>query len=254
MANPDTTKVNNFKSAIENKLEQLKNKKNDITGDFTQDNTSYPTVSAVKTFVASLFDGLHEVATTGEYSDLENTPVFDIVKQATAESGFASTYYMTVDGIQVGAKINIEKDKMLRSVTIETVSATPSAEETAAGLSEGDQYILMVVETADSEGTSNLILPIADVFDLQTADETTLTLSENGVYSIKAAGVTSTELAADSVITAKIADSNVTTAKIADKNVTLAKLADEVQTQWTADADTECEAYLDALTAAINEL
>ena len=253
MANPDTTKVNNFKSAIENKLEQLKNKKNDITGDFTQDNTSYPTVNAVKSFISSLFDGLHAVATSGEYSDLENVPVFDVVKQATAESGFASTYYMTVDGVQVGAKINIEKDKMLRSVSIETVGATPSAEETAAGLVEGDQYILMVVETADSEGTSNLILPIADVFDLQTADEVTLTLN-NGVYSIKAAGVTSTELAADSVTTVKIVDENVTTAKIADKNVTLAKLDDEVQTQWIADADTECEAYLDALTAAINEL
>lgn len=249
----DQTKINAFKSAVQSKLELLSNKKTEITGDFTGDNNSYPTVNAVKTFVASLFDGLHEVATSGEYSDLENVPVFDIVKQATAESGFASTYYMTVDGAQVGAKINIEKDKMLRSVTIETVGATPSAEETAAGLVEGDQYILMVVETADSEGTSNLILPIADVFDLQTADEVSLTLN-NGVFSIKAAGVTSTELAADSVITAKIADGNVTTAKIADKNVTLAKLDDEVPAKWVADADTECEAYLDALTAAINEL
>ena len=33
MTNPDQTKINNFKNAIENKLEQLKNKKNDLTGD-----------------------------------------------------------------------------------------------------------------------------------------------------------------------------------------------------------------------------
>ena len=254
MTNPDQTKINNFKNAIENKLEQLKNKKNNLTGDFTQDDTSYPTVQAVKSFISSLFDGLHEVATSGEYSDLENVPVFDIVKQATAESGFASTYYMTVDGTQVGAKINIEKDKMLRSISIETVGATPNEEEQAAGLSEGDQYILMVVATADNDGTTNLILPVGDVFDLQTADESTLTLSAAGVFSIKAAGVTSTELAADSVITAKIADENVTTAKIGSKAVTLAKVADEVSAQWIADADTECEAHLDALTAAINEL
>ena len=38
------------------------------------------------------------------------------------------------------------------------------------------------------------------------------------------------------------------------KAVTLAKVADEVSAQWIADADTECEAHLDALTAAINEL
>ena len=81
----------------------------------------------------------------------------------------------------------------------------------------------------------------------------TITIS-NGTFSIKASGVTSTELADNAVITSKIVDENVTTAKIADEAVTLAKLDDEVSAQWIADADTVCEAHLDALTAAINEL
>ena len=244
--------VQNFKNALVNRFEELSNKKNDITGDFTQDNSSYATVQAIKSFVGNVIASLHAVATSGDYDDLENTPVFDIVKQATAETGYASTYYLTIDGTQVGAKINIEKDKMLRSVSVETVGATPTAEETAAGLVTGNKYILMVVNTVDNDGTTNLILPIDDVFDLQTADESTLTLSASGVFSIKAGGVTSTELASNSVTTVKIADGNVTTAKIDAKAVTKAKLADEVATQWTADADSEIEATLTAITNELN--
>lgn len=241
-----------FVNALNSKFEEKSNKKNDITGDYTQDNTSYATVQAIKSFIGSVIAGLHAVATSGDYSDLENTPVFNIVKQATAETGYASTYYLTIDETQVGAKINIEKDKMLRSISVETVGATPTAEETAAGLTTGDKYILMVVNTVDNDGTTHVILPINDVFDLQTADESTLTLSANGVFSIKAGGVTSTQLASNSVTTAKIVDGNVTTAKLDAKAVTKAKLADEVSAQWTADADSEIEAYLTAITNELN--
>ena len=274
----DDTKVQAFKNALIGKFEVLSNKKNDITGDFTQDNNSFPTVQAVKSFIASAIAGkansadLATVATSGDYDDLTNTPVISVVKQATAETGYASSYYVTVDGTQVGAKINIEKDKMLRSVSVETVGATPTSEETAAGLVTGDQYILMVVQTVDNDGTTNLILPISDMFDLQTADESTLTLSSSGVFSIKTGGVTSTQLASNAVTTAKITDANVTadklasnavtTAKITDGNVTTAKLdskavtkaklADEVSAQWIDDADDEIEAYLDAITTALS--
>lgn len=270
----DTEYIAAVVNSMVGKFERLSNKKNDLTGDYAQDNSSYPTVNAVKTFVGSLFNGLHRVATTGEYSDLENVPVFDFVKQATAEQGYASSYYLTIDGSQVGAKINIEKDKMLRSISVETVGDTPTEEETAAGLTTGDRYILMIVNTVDNDGTSLLILPITDMFDLQTADGVTLELSASGVFSIKAGGVTSTELAANSVITAKIADNAVTTAKIADENVTtakiadsnvttakinakavtLAKLADEVPAKWVDDADTEIEDAFSALATAINNL
>lgn len=249
----DQNKVNALVNALVSKFEQLNNKKTDITGDFTQDNASYPTVKAVKAFVESLFEGLHEVATSGEYSDLENVPVFDVVRQATAESGFASTYYMTVDGVQVGAKINVEKDKMFRRVSVETVGDTPTADESEYNLETGDQYILMVVETADNDGATNLILPIGPMFDLQRADETSLTLID-GVYSVKAGGITSNELASDSVTTAKITDGNVTTAKIADEAVTLTKLNSEVQPQWISDADDEINDALDALATAIGNI
>ena len=59
----------------------------------------------------------------------------------------------------------------------------------------GDQYILFVVNTEDNQGTTRLILPVSNVFNLQKADETSLTLSNNGVFSIKAKGVLYSHLA-----------------------------------------------------------
>ena len=50
----------------------------------------------------------------------------------------------------------------------------------------------------------------------------------SGKLKVRAAGITSNEMANNSVVTASIADSNVTTAKIADSNVTQAKLASNV--------------------------
>jgi hypothetical protein len=48
----------------------------------------------------------------------------------------------------------------------------------------------------------------------------------SGKLKVRAAGITSNEMASNSVVTAAITDSNVTTAKIADSNVTTAKIAD----------------------------
>jgi hypothetical protein len=55
---------------------------------------------------------------------------------------------------------------------------------------------------------------------------TTLQVVSPGKLAVSASGITSNELASNSVVTAKILDSNVTTAKIADSNVTTAKIAD----------------------------
>jgi hypothetical protein len=57
---------------------------------------------------------------------------------------------------------------------------------------------------------------------------TTLQVVSPGKLAVSAGGITSNEMAANSVVTAAITDSNVTTAKIADSNVTQAKLAANV--------------------------
>jgi hypothetical protein len=58
-----------------------------------------------------------------------------------------------------------------------------------------------------------------------------------GKLAVSASGITSNELASNSVVTAKILDFNVTTAKIADSNVTPAKLSQPL-TLETAKATT----------------
>jgi hypothetical protein len=52
-----------------------------------------------------------------------------------------------------------------------------------------------------------------------------LEVTAGGQMRVPNGGITSNELASNSVVTAKIADSNVTTAKILDSNVTVSKLA-----------------------------
>jgi hypothetical protein len=60
----------------------------------------------------------------------------------------------------------------------------------------------------------------------------------SGQLKVRAQGITSNELAANSVVTAAITDLNVTTAKIANSNVTTAKIADSnVTTAKIADSN-----------------
>lgn len=160
-------------------------------------------VTGLQTALDSKIDeaDLATVATSGSYDDLTDKPTLEdlegvvtVEKQATAESGYTATYIVKQNNVQVGAKINIPKDYLVKSATLETVGATPSAEEQAAGLNTGDKYILFVVNTKESDDPTNLILPVNDLIDTYTADEVTLTLANNQ-FSIKNGGVTRAKLA-----------------------------------------------------------
>lgn len=78
---------------------------------------------------------------------------------------------------------------------------------------KGSQYL-------DRPGLSQLVHDIADAIagagPTVTADEVTVSMTAEGVLSIKAAGVGTTQLADASVTTAKLADGAVTAGKIAD--------------------------------------
>lgn len=197
-----------------------------------------------------------------EHQSLDST-IVTVEKQATAETGYAATYVVKQNSSQVGAKINIPKDLLLQSASIETVGATPTSLETANSLTTGDSYIKLIANTVDGDNAQTpLVIPISDIFDLQTADESTITLS-NGVYSVKASGIDTTQLKdsavttakidASAVTTAKINDAAVTTAKIDDGAVTSDKIAAAVKSTWltTSDVDSEIESYIDDLTTAL---
>ena len=199
MSNVDNEKVAQTIASLNNKFEnKVANKKDNISGDFSDDGVSYPTVRGAKNHFGQKVTEFSTVPVDTNYpseklvkdtidgleTDLTDDLTIDVVKQASADTGYASTYYVTQGGVQVGAKIQIMKDKMLRSASVETVGPNPTVEEQSYHMAAGDQYILLVVNTADSDSPSRLIIPISTVFDLQKADEITVSLS-NGVYSVK---------------------------------------------------------------------
>ena len=129
------------------------------------------------------------------HQSLEGT-VVTVEQQSTAESGYASTYVIKQGGSQVGVKINIPKDQFVQSASVATVGSTPTSAETSAGLSAGDKYIKLVVNTTNSEsGATILRIPIADLGgQTYTADNSTLQMTNNQ-FSIKNGGVGSDQIA-----------------------------------------------------------
>lgn len=208
-------------------------------------------------------DGDGENPFLTEHQSLDSKTV-TVEKQAQAETGYAATYVVKQNSAQVGAKINIPKDLLLQSASVETVGAEPTSLETANNLTTGASYIKLIANTVDGDDAQTpLVIPIDDIFDLQTADGTTITLS-NGIYSVTAGGIDTTQLADGAVETAKIdtgavttgklADNAVTTAKIDNGAVTADKIASAVKNSWltTANVDSEIEEYVDALTTALS--
>lgn len=205
-------------------------------------------------------DGEHPFLTA--HQSLDST-IVTLEKQSTAETGYASTYVIKQGGTALSPKINIPKDQLLQSASLETVGSTPSTLESTHSLTTGDKYIKMVVNTENSEtGATTLVIPVNDLVDTYTADNVTLQIA-NGQFSIKASGVDTTQIKDSAVTTDKIASKNVTTAKIADKAVTATQIDDNTITAtqiatslsstWltTSDVDSEIESYIDDLTAAL---
>jgi hypothetical protein len=85
-------------------------------------------------------------------------------------------------------------------------------------------YTFLGTDTITSSKLNNII--DETTFTGDAIQGTTLQIVSPGKLAVSAGGITSNELASNSVVTAKILDSNVTTAKIADSNVTTAKIAD----------------------------
>lgn len=87
-------------------------------------------------------------------------------------------------------------------------------------------YTFSGTDTITSAKLNNIIDDTT--FTSDAIQGTTLQVVSPGKLAVSAGGITSNELASNSIVTSKIADSNVTTAKIADANVTQAKLGANV--------------------------
>jgi len=281
----NTQKVNALVNALNTKFENKQaNKKTDISGDFSTDTTSYPTVKAVKDWTNDELDGVAQNIPT-KTSDLSNDSGFitssslptktsdltndgdgtnpfltqhqslasktvTVEKQATAESGYFATYVIKQNNAQVGSKINIPKDYLVKSGSVKTCT---TANQPVSGYKVGDKYIDFVVNTKDSSGTDeHIYILVSDLVEdtTYTADGTTLQLSNANVFSIKE--VPKNKLASGVQTSLGYAD---TFNSSPCKNITSTQI-----TNWDSmagsgvtisDVDSEIDAYLDAIVTAL---
>lgn len=167
-----------------------------------------------------------EYATKAELQAIQ-IPEYSVTKQAAAEAGFLSTYYLTKDGAQVGEKINIPKDFLVNSADIKTVE---TADTPYDGAQVGDLYIDFVINSKSADDTaSHVYLPVNELVDAYTGG--------NGI-----------EVSAQNLISAKI-----DTANANGLGVTAAGFKLDVATASTAGAMSAADkAKLDGIAESAN--
>lgn len=87
-------------------------------------------------------------------------PEYSVIKLGEPEAGAAASYQLTKDGEGVGAVINVPKDMVVESGTVETVT---EADVPYEGAKVGDKYIDMVIANTES---SHLYIPVNDLVDV----------------------------------------------------------------------------------------
>lgn len=154
---------------------------------------------------------------------------YTIAKKETAETGYSASYYLTKDGTKVGEYINIPKDMVVESGTVETCTV---ADVPVEGYKVGDKYIDLVIANASS---SHLYILVSDLIDIYTAG--------NGIdITSNVVSVTLTGYAKASTITDVSASDNLVTAlgkleaKADEKVVANAAITGATKTKITYDA------------------
>ena len=113
--------------------------------------------------------------------ELDTNKTVTITKQATADTGYFSTYVINQGGTALSPKINIPKDYLLKSASLKQCTVK---DEPIEGLNVGDWYFDWVLNTADDTEESHLYLN-ANVFtDVYEADNETIIITDN-VISVK---------------------------------------------------------------------
>lgn len=126
-----------------------------------------------------------------------NTSDISIIKQATAETGYAATYVLYQGDTALSPKINIPKDFLVKSATVETCTVDDVPVE---GYVVGDKYLDFVVNSVDGTATdAHIYLKVTELVDIYDADNVTLELSNNNVFSIKDGGVTFAKIASAAI-------------------------------------------------------
>ena len=138
---------------------------------------------------------------------LETKLSVTVEKQGTAESGYLATYVVKQNGSQVGSKINIPKDFVVKNASVKTCD---EKDKPVSGLNVGDKYIDLEINTVDqTESSTHIYLPIKDMVDAYAGATTTTVKveigSDNSISaSILDGSVSYSKLSSD--VTSKFAD------------------------------------------------
>lgn len=131
--------------------------------------------------------------------EIPDAAEYTIMKQDQAEETYATTYYLAKNGQQAGVKINIPKDMVVQSGTVEEKSASGT-------WGDPGTYLHLVLANADS---TDIYINVGALIEYVT-------------------GAT----AADGIITVTVdADTHVATATIGDATIPLTKLDNAAQTK-----------------------
>lgn len=93
--------------------------------------------------------------------NIPSVPVYSLSKSETADNGYSATYQLTKDGTPVGDKINITKDMVVQSGTVQTVVTDNMPVE---GYKAGDKYIDLLLANTDDEHIYILVSDLVDVY------------------------------------------------------------------------------------------
>lgn len=104
-----------------------------------------------------------------------------VEKKATANTGYAASYTVKANGVALSPDIDIPKDFLVKSATLETVA---TADVPYTGAVPGDKYIDFTINAVDaSETAQHIYLPVNDLVDVYTAGNG-LALSNSNEFSV----------------------------------------------------------------------
>ena len=89
-------------------------------------------------------------------------PEYSIAKATTADEGYAATYQLTKDGVAIGTKINITKDKYIGTPELKTCT---TANSPITGLAVGDKYLEFPITNSNEKQ----YLSVADLYNVYVA-------------------------------------------------------------------------------------
>lgn len=130
-----------------------------------------------------------ELTEQGLKVELSAAPEYTIEKETTATAGYFASYSLKKNGAQVGVKIDIPKDYLVKSANIKE----STGEEDPSGLPQGTKYIDFVVNTSSSDGQeSHIYLNVNELVDVYTSGNgikitpenqiSVKVVNENGLY------------------------------------------------------------------------